>query len=166
MRAVLVLTSLSLVPLSVVAFTPAHPCFAFPTKVSKLKACATASEFCSSYLSGPASFTRTAVTTTGVEATVRVRLSEFGSIADLKQTTDGQSTTTTILTSPTTTVGGSTTTALSCPSTDQDARLLKRAAHTSSCGIAARANPSQVSGACKLPAAVLRNQVSIGFCQE
>lgn len=36
-----------------------HPCVAYSNKVSKLHACPTASSFCSSYLGGTATFTRT-----------------------------------------------------------------------------------------------------------
>lgn len=41
------------------AFNPPHPCKAFPTKVSKLWTCSTASAFCRNYLGGDATFTRT-----------------------------------------------------------------------------------------------------------
>lgn len=44
-----------------------HPCSAYASKVSKLHTCSTASAFCSSYLDGPASFTRTTTKTKTVE---------------------------------------------------------------------------------------------------
>lgn len=62
---------------SVQGFRPPHPCFAFPTKVSKLRACSTASAFCSNYLGADASFTRTSnVKTTIGTPTVLVTTTE------------------------------------------------------------------------------------------
>lgn len=88
------------------AFNPPHPCAAFPIKVSKLSHCASRSSFCSSYLGGSASFTRTTYTTTTVphstvtstQVTIETSTaitSTVTQVADTSLTTVGASTTVT-----------------------------------------------------------------------
>lgn len=120
------------------------PCTAYPFKVSKLRACSTAADFCSTYIGGTASYTTTStvneVPTSTITATTIYTSTEISYSA--RVTVEAPTYTSTE--SVTTTISGT-----ACPLEKRRKWVVKRQADAQpSCGIAADADPPRVDGAC------------------